>query len=148
MSIRLRLLLVLCLLLIAFGGALLQLRRAEHDHIARIIEGVRDDGRMQLARWSNLSGLSLRQFVRDHAQWQETSTFLENPDPLWASRHLDENLAVYGLDAIWLIRPDGTPAHTTSKDPAASLPVLPAAVDLAKAAQKSGLFDFFAESSQ
>jgi signal transduction histidine kinase len=139
---------ILCLLLIAFGGVLFELRRAERDHIERIVEGVRDDGRQQLARWGDLTGVTLRQFVADHARWRETAAYIARPDPDWARQHLDDNLAVYGLDAIWLLRGDGTTAHLANKDPAVALPVLPAAAELAAAAQRAGTVDFFSESSR
>jgi signal transduction histidine kinase len=145
MSIRLRLLLVLCLLLVAFGGALFQLRLAETDHINRIIEGVRDDNRMQLSRWSELVGVPLRQFVSDLVTWRETAAFLTKPDPAWAREQLDENLSVYGLDAVWLLRPDGTIAHRAARNSTADLPALPAVKDLAAISSRPGPLEFFAE---
>ncbi|HTL68423.1 MAG TPA: CHASE4 domain-containing protein [Lacunisphaera sp.] len=140
MSIRLRLLLVLGLLLVAFAGALYQLRRAEQDHIARMVEGVRDDSRMQLAHWADLTGVSLRQFTSDFADWSETAAFLEKPDPAWAKAHLDESLPAYGLDAAWLLQADGRPAHVAVRNPAVPLPDLPPVADFAASAEARAFF--------
>ncbi|HVZ66154.1 MAG TPA: ATP-binding protein [Lacunisphaera sp.] len=140
MSIRLRLLLVLGLLLIAFATALFQLRRAEQDHIARIVEGVRDDSRMQLAHWADLTGVTLRQFTSDYADWSETAAYLNKPDPVWAKAHLDDSLPAYGLDAAWLLHADGRPAHVAVRNPSVPLPDLPRVADFASSGEPLAFF--------
>jgi signal transduction histidine kinase len=147
MTIRARLFVVLCVLLGAFGMALLALRRAEQDHIRRVIESMRADGRQQLARWADIAGLPLRQFVHDHASWRETVAALEHFNPEWARRNLEDNLPAYGLDAVWLLRLDGTPVHLAQRDPRAPSPALPAGEELARLEKRGGRLEFFAENA-
>lgn len=146
MSIKTRLLLVLCVLLASFLGTLLAVRQAARAQIARIVTDARQDSVGQLDRWLDIVDLPLRQFVSDYAGWSETADALAQAEPEQVRRHLANNLPAYGLDAVWLLQPDGTPIFSEQKNSQAAPPPPPALTELAAAVQRRETI-FFAENS-
>lgn len=146
MSIKTRLLLVLCVLLASFLGTLLAVRQAARAQITRIVTDARQDSVGQLDRWLDIVDLPLRQFVSDYAGWSETADALAQAEPEQVRRHLANNLPAYGLDAVWLLQPDGTPIFSEQKNSQAAPPPPPALTELAAAVQRRETI-FFAENS-
>lgn len=147
MSIRLRLLLVMGALLVALGAAILLLRHAEQEQIARILAGVHQEARQQMAHWVQTAALPMRQFTQDYAPWRETAEFIARPDAAWAQKNLEQNLPVYGVDAVWVLRRNGNTLFTALKDPQNTAPPLPAADELTTAATREGPLEFFTENA-
>ncbi len=146
MSIKTRLLLVLCVLLAAFFGVLIALRQEERAQVSRIENAARQDGQQQLEHWLEIVDLPLRQFVSDYATWSETTDALAQAGPERIRRHIADNLPAYGLDAVWLLQPDGVPVISALKEPGAVPPPPPGLTDLSLALQRHDNI-FFAENS-
>jgi len=146
MSIRWRLLFVLGLLLIAFFASLWALRQAEREQVEKILDDTRREGREQLARWVDIAGLPLRHFTLDFARWEQTAAFLAHPDPDWAKANLEGSLQSYDLQAVWVLRCDGSIASSARRDRTLALPELPTAANLVTAANHQGRLTFFARS--
>jgi signal transduction histidine kinase len=146
MSIKTRLLLVLCALLTVFLCALVVVRQATRAQITRIVADARHDSLGQLDRWLDIVDLPLRQFVFDYATWSETADALAQAEPEQIRRHLSNNLPAYGLDAVWLLQPDGTPIFAEQKNPQSAPPPPPALTELTAAWQRHET-TFFAENS-
>lgn len=147
MSIRLRLLVVMGALLVALGAAIFMLRRAEQEQIARILAGVHQEARQQMSHWVQTAALPMRQFTQDYAPWRETAEFLAHPDEAWARKNLEQNLPVYGLDAVWVLRRNGSTLFSALKNQQAAPPPLPAADELIAAAAHDGPLEFFTENA-
>jgi signal transduction histidine kinase len=146
MSIKTRLLIVLCVLLTAFLAALAVLRQTERAQLNQIAANARQDGLRQLDHWLDIVDLPLRQFVADYATWSETSEALAQAEPEQIRRHVTDNLPAYGLDAIWLLQSDGLPVFSEQKDPNRAPPPPPAMIELTAALQRHETV-FFAENS-
>src|SRR5262249_28863713 len=136
MSIKTRLLLVLCALLVAFLATLLVVRQATRSQITQIVTEARQDSLGQLDRWLDIVDLPLRQFVSDYATWSETADALAKAEPEQIRRHLTNNLPAYGLDAVWLLQPDGTPVFSEQKSSHTAPPPPPSLTDLTAALQR------------
>jgi signal transduction histidine kinase len=145
MSIRVRLLVVLGGLLTALSFAILLLRRAEQEQIGRILAGAHQDARRQMAHWVQSAALPMRQFTQDYAPWRETAEFFAHPDETWARKNLAQNLPVYGLDAIWVLRRNGRLLFTALRNPQITPPALPSAGELTVASAREGPLEFFAD---
>ena len=124
MSIKLRLALLLALLLLLFVFCLFALRALEQRQLAETIASARRDDAALLGNWLDLRTASLRRFTDDASTWPELAAFAARPsaDATWAMRELDPMLAGYGIDAVWLIAPDGAVLHHGRR---ADLPALP-----------------------
>ncbi|MBI2518721.1 MAG: hypothetical protein HYV95_17740 [Opitutae bacterium] len=147
MSIRLRLLVVMGVLLLALGAAIFMLRRAEQEQIGRILASVHQEARQQMTHWVQAAALPMRQFTQDYAPWRETAEFLARPDEAWARKNLEPNLPVYGLDAVWVLRRNGSLLFSALKDSRTTPPPLPSAGELITAAAREGPLEFFTENA-
>ncbi len=146
MSIKTRLLIVLCVLLTAFLATLAVQRHAQRAQLNQIVADARQDGLQQLDHWLDIVDLPLRQFVADYATWSETAEALAQAEPEQIRRHVTNNLPAYGLDAVWLLQSDGLPVFSEQKDPDRAPPSPPALTELTAALQRHETV-FFAENS-
>ena len=147
MSIRWRLLFVLSLLLLAFFASLWALRVAEREQIDRIVADAERDTRDELGRWIDIASLPLRHFTIDYARWDATAAQLDKPDPAWLREHLEGSLQSHDLDAVWLLRRDGTAAFAAHRREIPAPPAPPNPAGLVKAANHQGRLMFFAEAA-
>jgi PAS domain S-box-containing protein len=53
-----------------------------------------------------LKGSSLESFVKDYTYWDEMVSFVNNPDPNWATQMLDTSLATYKASGLWVYEKD------------------------------------------
>ena len=108
MNLKLRLSLLLGLLLLAFLAALGVLRVFEQQQLNDLATRTRQRQRAVLNRWLETSGLSLREFTDTYAQWDAMVHFVEKPDPAWSRANLQADLPGFNIQALWVLRPDGT----------------------------------------
>lgn len=126
MSIKLRFSLLLGVLLLAFLFCLYLLRQAEKQQLAEAIANSRSDDANLLENWLEITSATLRQFSDDYANWDDMAKFVQEPDPTWGHDNIELSLENFGLLAVWICRPDGTPAYATAKSsPIPKVPVEP-----------------------
>jgi signal transduction histidine kinase len=125
MSIKLRLALLLGLLLLVFGFCVFALRALETRQLAEAIAVARRDDIDLVENWIDLRAASLRRFVDDTARWDDLASYVASPSARaeWPANHLDPQLARYGIDLLWLARPDGTLLHTSARPGTNSIPI-------------------------
>jgi PAS domain S-box-containing protein len=67
-----------------------------------------------------LRSAPLRLWSQDYTAWDDLVTFVSNPDPTWARENLATGLETFGLNSVWVYRPDLTsvypPAGTVGHD--------------------------------
>lgn len=146
MSIKLRLAFLIGLLLLVFVFCLLAMRELDRRQLSEALSGAQQDTSHLLENWINLRARPLREFVNDVSTWKELSDYATTPakQPDWPTTKLDPLLARRGLDAVWLVRGDGTVLHagtsTGSRD--LNLP-LPASIRSRLAEPANGARVFF-----
>jgi signal transduction histidine kinase len=147
MNLKLRLSLLLGLLLIAFLAALFVLRTFERQQSDELLARVRQERLALLNRWLETSGLSLRQFADDYAQWSELVRFVETPDPAWARANIEADLSSFNAQAVWVMQPDGSLVYSVSRlDNRAPMPPPLTPADFAMLVGSSARPHFFLES--
>jgi len=114
MNLKLRLSLLLGLLLVAFLAAWLALRTSERLQSDELLARVRQERLALLNRWLETSGLSLREFADDYAQWSEMVRFVKTPDPAWAHANIEADLPGFNAQAAWVLRPDGSLVYSVN----------------------------------
>lgn len=147
MNLKLRLSLMLGLLLLAFLAAWFVLRTFERLQSDELLARVRQERLALLNRWLETSGLSLREFADDYAQWSELVRFVETPDPGWAHANIEADLPSFNAQAAWVLRPDGSLVYSVNRLDDRTLappPFKPA--DFAMLAAGSARLHFFIES--
>jgi signal transduction histidine kinase len=147
MNLKLRLSLLLGLLLLAFLAALFVLHTFERQQSDELLARVRQEHLAVLNRWLETSGLSLREFADDYAQWGELARFVEKPDPAWSQANLAADLPGFNAQAVWVLRPDGSLVYSVNRlddDTLAPPPFAPA--DFARLAGGPAHPHFFLES--
>ncbi|HXB02723.1 MAG TPA: CHASE4 domain-containing protein [Opitutaceae bacterium] len=115
MNLKLRLSLLLGLLLVAFLAALFMLRAFEQQQSDELLARVRQERLALLNRWLETSGLSLREFADDYAQWGEMVHFVETPDPAWSRANIEADLPGFNAQAAWVLRPDGSLVYSVNR---------------------------------
>ncbi len=146
MNLKLRLSLLLGLLLLAFLAALFVLHAFERQQSDELLARVREERLALLNRWLDTSGLSLREFADDYAQWNEMVRFVEAPDPGWSLANIEADLPGFNAQAAWVLRPDGSPVYSVNRldDPTLAPPPL-APIDFALLVGGSARPHFFLE---
>lgn len=145
MSIKLRLALLLGLLLVAFLGSLLLLRRLEKQQLEAMLASSQRDSIELLDRWIDLTGQSLRQFAFDYSLWDDMATFVERPDVAWARINIDESLPNFNAHAAWVLRPDGTVLYAVHRNDQGALPLPLTATEWMGIVANTPFVHFFAE---
>ncbi len=125
MKIRLRLLLLLGCLLVLFAAATWVLQDAHRREAESIRASVEKQRSGLLDRVIALTGQSLRGFASDYAPWDEMVHFVRTADHAWAKINLDASLPNFGIQAAWVLRPDGGEVYRTGMLDPASLAVMP-----------------------
>lgn len=144
-SVRWRFLALLGASFVALGGAFWLLQRARHGQLAQAEAEWREQTRQHLARWVTVANRPVVEFARDHATLPALRAFLATPDREWARQNLDPALLDRHLEALWVLRADGTLLHHAARDETTALPRLPAPTELAAAALHRPPGDGFAE---
>ena len=145
MSIKLRLALLLGLLLVAFLGSLLLLKRLERQQWEAMLASSQRDSIELLDRWIDLTGQSLRQFAFDYSLWDEMAGFVERPDPAWARINLDASLPNFNAHAAWVLRTDGTVVYAVKRDSDGAPPLPLPIADLRALTANNPFTHFYAE---
>lgn len=130
MSIKLRLALLLGFLLLGFFAAILLLRHFEEAEKAELVASDRDTRARLLGHWLDATGRILPQFTLETAQSEEFAKLLAAPDAAATRTAVREGLAIFGAQALWILRSDGTVRfHLGATDGApAEFPLAPAEV--------------------
>ena len=116
MTLRTRMLFLFALLLGGFAVAIALLHMAEQDERVRIVEAAQTRGTQNIARWLNLAGVPMQQFVEDYSWWDEMVEFVREPDPEWAQTNLEEMLEFFDLSAMWVVDLTGNVVYQTSTE--------------------------------
>jgi signal transduction histidine kinase len=115
MNLKLRLSLLLGLLLVAFLAALFVLHTFERQQSDELLARVRQERLALLNRWLETGGLSVREFADDYAQWSEMVRFVEKPDPAWSHANIEADLPGFNVQAVWVLRPDGSLIYSVNR---------------------------------
>lgn len=129
MTLKTRFNLLLIILCLVLATGLVSLWVYERREARLIFEEFGGQRSQVLDRLLEMDGLSLRQFVHDYSLWSDTAGFIsgEEPDRQWAATNLDQSLATFGADAVWVFRTDGRLFYTvaTESHNGAQPPILP-----------------------
>lgn len=144
MSIKIRLALLLGLLLVAFLGSLYLLGRLEKQQFEAMLASSQRNSVELIERWIDLTGQSLRQFANDYSLWDDSVTFVAQPDPAWARINYEASLPSFNAHALWVLRTDGSVLYSVHRNREPGPPPLKPDKLLALAAD-TPFFHFFAE---
>jgi signal transduction histidine kinase len=85
----------------------------------------------------------VREFLLDHAPWEETRDFLRQPTEAWAERHLAPALADRSIEALWVLSASGATVFAARRESTLAVPAPPTPEDLARAAGRLGPIQYF-----
>ena len=138
------LLIILCLVL---ATGLVRLWVYERRQAQLVFEEFGGQRSQVLDRLLAMDGLSLRQFVHDYSLWSDTADFLDGNEPnrQWAATNLDQSLATFGADAVWVFRTDGRLFYevATKSHHGAQPPILPVFNGVLEKLQRDKFAHFF-----
>lgn len=129
--VQVRFSLVLGLLVGGFAAAWWALEAMEQRELARLrAEGMASQ-RFLLERALSRIARTVEDFTQDLARSKELSRFVAEPDPAWAVEKIPPVLATTNADALWILRPDGSPLAAVARpgaEPPPPTPLDPAAL--------------------
>ncbi|MDE3083931.1 MAG: hypothetical protein KGJ37_01765, partial [Verrucomicrobiota bacterium] len=146
MSIKLRFALLLGFLLVGFLAVLWALHWSEAKQAENMLGDVRRDRVAVLDHWLDASTRSLQEVAADYAQTEELAKFAARPDAAWATANFQAILTHSGLQALWIVRADGTliqGAHLSGEEQLETTPLAPK--DFARVVASTPSPHFFAE---
>lgn len=147
MSLKTRFNLLLIVLCLVLATGLVRLWVYERREVRLVFEEFGDQQSQVLDRLLELDGLSLRQFAYDYSLWSDTADFLAGiePDRQWAATNLDQSLATFDADAIWLFRTDGRLYYAVGAERhhGTQPPILPASSGVLEKLQREKFVHFF-----
>ena len=126
--VQLRFAAVLGLLLAGFVVAWWLVHALENRELARLKAEAAESQRLLLERSLARIGRTVQEFADDLARAKELVRFAVAPDLTWARERLAATLDKTNADALWVLRPDGTPIFSASRDTAATPPATPLAL--------------------
>jgi signal transduction histidine kinase len=125
MKIRLRLILLLGFLLVVFAAATGLLHESHRREAGAIRASVEQQRATLLDRLLVLTGQSLRGFANDYSLWDEMLAFVGTGDPAWARINIDASLTNFGVQGVWVLRPDGSQVYQIGELDAGTLAEMP-----------------------
>jgi signal transduction histidine kinase len=147
MTLKTRFNLLLIILCLVLATGLIRLWVYERREARLIFEEFGGQRSQVLDRLIEMDGLSLRQFAHDYSLWSETADFLSQPEPdrNWAATNIDQSLATFGADIVWIFRTDGRLfyAVTAQGHNGAQPPHLPAFTGLFDELHRKKFIHFF-----
>ncbi len=108
MNTKTRLALMFGVLLLAFGVSALGLRAWYARQAKQLMVDLQHERRGLLEQVLQLTTQSLRNYATDYSNWDEMLTFVQTDDPAWAKVNLDASLQTFNLQAVWVLRVDGS----------------------------------------
>lgn len=146
MNTRLRLVLMLGTLLLAFALGAWALRQSHLRETGLMLAEQHQDRAQLLERLLGLTGQSLQGFVNDYSQWDDMATFITSGDKAWAAINIDASLSNFNVDAAWVICSDGRLVYSAERQPDTDLraPPVPLAQFLPRL-QRERFMHFFVE---
>jgi PAS domain S-box-containing protein len=76
-----------------------------------------------------IQGETLRGYANDYTHWDEMAEFVATGDKRWAAENIEASLDMYGVDAVWVLKTDGTVVYATKSGPDGAPAVLPLPVE-------------------
>lgn len=144
MSIKLRFaaLLGFCLAGLLLAWELQRRFEAQADHDFRV---ANQSTQLQLLNhWIDATSRGLPQFTADNAQADQFGRLLDAPSSAGVGAKLGHLLADAGLTALWLIRPDGSPALAVGAPPSPTPPAPLAPAEFVRLLRETPAPRFFA----
>jgi signal transduction histidine kinase len=128
MTLNLRFVLLLGFLFALFLGGVALLTTTHNAETSRAIAAAQEERSRLLDEIVSLISYPLDQFTRDYSLWDEMAAFVENPTDEWARINIHASLDTFRLRAAWVVRPDGSLIHTSTRgeSPPPALPLAPA----------------------
>jgi len=147
-SVRWRFLALLGVSLTVFVAMWWALQREDRRRLAEVEGNLRIETYRQLARWIEIADRPLDEFLADYATLPATRELFSAPtrtpaaEAPWTDALIDRH-----VQAVWLLRLDGSVARHDSRDATVVLPPLPANSDLANATHDAKRRTWFAETA-
>ncbi len=129
MSIQRRLALLLGLLLLGFAATLWLLRALSRAELEQMMGAERRARAQLLGHWIDVTTREVPQFADDAAHSEEFLRQIAPTATAPARARLADALASNGLEALWVLRPDGTARLEAFARGVANAPALPLARD-------------------
>lgn len=143
MQTRTRLILLLGFVISVFIAGAGLLHRSHQTESAAMLEVLRTERAILLARAAELTSQPLAIFARDYSGWDEMLDFVYHPDPAWAAVNIAASLPTFGLHAVWVLRADGSLLHREIRAPGTGGPDLPFPAAELAARLRAGGFQHF-----
>ncbi len=134
MSVRQHLLVTLCACLAITLAATYALHLGQQREIAAFARAFSAERREQLDDAVAEESRQLALFVQDYSQWDEMARFVESGDREWARLNIDEVMARFDLDAVWVLSNSGAVIYQAFRSPQTAL-ALPGGLDRLAALQ-------------
>lgn len=83
---------------------------------AKMIHQYSQDKKVLVNRILELESVAVDHMLKDYGVWVDLVKFVDHPDKLWAKENVDTVLEAYGLEALWVIKADGTVVYQSSRD--------------------------------
>lgn len=111
MSVRQHLLATLILCLAITLGMTFALHMQQRHEARALTERFLQERREQLEDVVGEESETLGVFVQDYSGWDDMVAFASSLDPEWSRLNIEEIMARYRLNAVWLVTPAGEPLY-------------------------------------
>ena len=149
MSIQRRFAFLLALLLFGFLVALIVVGRLERAEKIEMVAADRESRTQLLHHWSELTSRALPQFAADAAQSEEFAAALDAMAIDSERRKIEQALATARIDALWVVRDDGSVRLQMTSSATLAAPPLPLpANEFASVVNETPSPRFFAEQGE
>jgi len=120
MKLETRLTILLGSLLAIFLCAIGILHWAQRHSATELQTQIAEGKARQLAGLVALSGNTLERFAADYTQWDEMCAFVESRDPAWATINLEQSLASWNFQGVWVLDADSREIYRHLREPFAA----------------------------
>jgi len=111
LKVQTKLLVLLAVATVLFLLGMLAIRQVQYNGIASLVAERTKESEVLLNKLIELKGGALSNFAYDYTYWDEMVTFVQTADPDWAKENIDSSLTIYHTDAVWILKPDYSPAY-------------------------------------
>lgn len=129
MSTQNRLVALLCVVLATFAVSSWLLHRSHQQESGIMMDEIRAERGELLDHVLRFQGQALENFAFDYSYWDELAQFVATPRQEWAQINLATSLESFDLNAIWVLRPDGTRIYEALHETPSGAKILPPDLD-------------------
>lgn len=114
MKIRQKIALLIIVIVSIFTTVILYFGKTEKDKILYRLKEVKNEKTALLEKASDLLSKSLYNYAYDYTYWDEMVNFVKNPSKEWAIENIDNTLAVFNVDVVYIYNTNFDLVYTAS----------------------------------